>query len=596
MSEESKTISREELYQKLWNTPISRVALDLGYSYLELVKICEDLRIPRPTGGYWYRLQHGGASEQLPLPSIPEGTKTEIPFGRRLGEQPPPEPPTYIGGPEEANEPASATNRRRKKVKTNETKVSECAEHSPGSISNASSESPNHSPNVVPPVRVAPKFPDKVEMTREELYQHVWTTPIHLLSQSLGLSDIGLAKTCKQMEVPKPGRGYWARLDAGQPVEQVPLQSPSLGAVRKWTFNVVANRQRRADWAVDNLTAPMNGKLLQPIALPGEREPLHEVAERHRGALEKAKPDEGGFVRLDSQTLFRCEVSLEMVPKLVRAIHALVAELEKRNCRMVRGNGQFEHLNVAQGSDRLTVHWREAIEEFEREPTVEEKRRPSWTWQLKQKRATGKLTLEVSAMGLRGNRTWTESGSKSIEEVLARVIEKIAAAFEGLEAQRQREAERERQQIEYEKQRAEGEATREKERQENERITRHQNKLLEIERIRRLNLGVAAQQWEDSKSVLAFIDALEKHWRGEPEVELSPVQQKWLAWARAEAMKLVPWSEGYPEPGSAQKCDLKTIPVGGPYPELRKLKPHEFRNLEPKPEQSPYSHHYGSRY
>ena len=64
------------------------------------------------------------------------------------------------------------------------------------------------------PIRVAPKFPDRVTMTREELYQHVWITPVNLLSAALGLSDVGLAKTCKQMNVPRRGRGYRARLDA----------------------------------------------------------------------------------------------------------------------------------------------------------------------------------------------------------------------------------------------------------------------------------------------------------------------------------------------------------------------------------------------
>jgi hypothetical protein len=175
-------------------------------------------------------------------------------------------------------------------------------------------------------------------------------------------------------------------------------------------------------------------------------------------------------------------------------------------------------------------------------------------------------------------------------------MEKIAAAFEGLEAQRQREAERERQQIEYEKQRTEREAKQEKERQKQERINNHQNKLREIERLRRFNLGVATQQWQDSERVLAFVDALEKRWRGEPAVELSPLQQEWLSWARAEATKLAPWSDGYPNPELASQCDPKKIPFGGPYPEMRKLKPHEFRNPEPKPEASPYSQYYGSRY
>ena len=105
MSEQSKTISREELYQQLWKSPISRLAVELGYSYVELVKICADLRIPRPTGGYWYRLQHGGVSEQIPLPPIPGDTRTEIPFGQRPHAQLPPEPPTYVGEPEEAKAP-----------------------------------------------------------------------------------------------------------------------------------------------------------------------------------------------------------------------------------------------------------------------------------------------------------------------------------------------------------------------------------------------------------------------------------------------------------------------------------------------------------
>jgi hypothetical protein len=577
MSEQSKTISREELYQQLWKVPISRLAIQLGYSYLELLKICADLRIPRPTGGYWYRLKQGGASEQVPLPPIPERVQTEIPFGRRLHEQPPPEPPTYVGKPEEEKVPASAAE----------------VPQSPTIASNASSTG---SSKIAAPVRVAPNFPDVVEMTRDELHKHVWTTPIQLLSEALGLSDIGLAKTCRQMEVPKPGRGYWARLDAGQSVEQIQLPPPSAGAVRKWTFDVAANRRRRADWAANNFSAPIKGNSSPRLALPGEQEPLHEIAERHRVAFEKAKPDENGFVSLDLQTLFRCEVSAVGVPRLIRAIHALVAELEARNCRLARGNQQFANLSAVRGDDRLPVHWREALEEIEREPTAEEKRKPSWTWQLKQKRATGQLTVEVSATGLRGQRSWTESQSKPIEEVLARVMEKIAAAFEGLEAQRQREAERQRQQVEYQQQRAEQEAKQEKERQEQERLTKHQNALREIDRIRRFNLGVAAQKWEDSERVLAFLAALERHWRGEEAAELSLVLQDWLTWARTEATKLTPWSDGYPDPESTRRCDPKTMPIGGPYPAMSVVKPHEFSNPQPKPDPSHYSQHYGPRY
>jgi hypothetical protein len=106
------------------------------------------------------------------------------------------------------------------------------------------------------------------------------------------------------------------------------------------------------------------------------------------------------------------------------------------------------------------VQWREHLEEFEREPTMEEKRKPSWMWQLKGNRATNRLTVEVSAIGLRGHRGWTEGESKPIEHVLARVMEKIEVSFEGFEAQRQREAEQERQRAENAKRYAETAAQR----------------------------------------------------------------------------------------------------------------------------------------
>src|SRR6185369_3659709 len=103
MNEQRNTITRQELYERIWTTPIVRLAEELGYSYPELIKIVTALNIPRPSGGYWYRIQHGGASEQVPLPPAPEGAQKEIPFGPRLNAPLPPEPPTYVGEPEKAS-------------------------------------------------------------------------------------------------------------------------------------------------------------------------------------------------------------------------------------------------------------------------------------------------------------------------------------------------------------------------------------------------------------------------------------------------------------------------------------------------------------
>jgi hypothetical protein len=83
MSEMIKRITREELYERIWTTPIVKLAKELGFSYVEIVKICTAWDVPRPTVGYWYRLQHGEVSEREPLPLPPPGATTEIALGNR---------------------------------------------------------------------------------------------------------------------------------------------------------------------------------------------------------------------------------------------------------------------------------------------------------------------------------------------------------------------------------------------------------------------------------------------------------------------------------------------------------------------------------
>jgi hypothetical protein len=60
MSDESEsiskghvTVSREELYRQVWETPMSRLAKQYGLSDNGLAKICNRIRVPYPPRGYW---------------------------------------------------------------------------------------------------------------------------------------------------------------------------------------------------------------------------------------------------------------------------------------------------------------------------------------------------------------------------------------------------------------------------------------------------------------------------------------------------------------------------------------------------------------
>jgi hypothetical protein len=53
------TITRNELYEAVWNRPIVQVAREYGISDVALKKICRKMAIPTPERGYWRRKERG---------------------------------------------------------------------------------------------------------------------------------------------------------------------------------------------------------------------------------------------------------------------------------------------------------------------------------------------------------------------------------------------------------------------------------------------------------------------------------------------------------------------------------------------------------
>lgn len=61
------------------------------------------------------------------------------------------------------------------------------------------------------------------DISREELFALVWERPATEVAQELGISDVALGKLCHRLQVPKPPRGYWARVRAGRTQKRPPL-------------------------------------------------------------------------------------------------------------------------------------------------------------------------------------------------------------------------------------------------------------------------------------------------------------------------------------------------------------------------------------
>lgn len=67
----------------------------------------------------------------------------------------------------------------------------------------------------------------EVKFERQALYAEVWETPLSKLGPKYGMSDNGLRKVCKAMNIPLPRVGHWARIAANQKVLPDPLPAIS---------------------------------------------------------------------------------------------------------------------------------------------------------------------------------------------------------------------------------------------------------------------------------------------------------------------------------------------------------------------------------
>jgi hypothetical protein len=64
---------------------------------------------------------------------------------------------------------------------------------------------------------------------RLELYNLVWSEPMRDIAARFEISDVGLAKACRNASIPVPPRGYWNKKKAGHRVARFPLPAREPG-------------------------------------------------------------------------------------------------------------------------------------------------------------------------------------------------------------------------------------------------------------------------------------------------------------------------------------------------------------------------------
>lgn len=81
----SQAVTRQELYDMAWRMPMLRVAERFGVSSSYLARVFTELRIPRPSPGYWAQVEFGKSPAKPSLPPARPGELTEWTPGTSIG-------------------------------------------------------------------------------------------------------------------------------------------------------------------------------------------------------------------------------------------------------------------------------------------------------------------------------------------------------------------------------------------------------------------------------------------------------------------------------------------------------------------------------
>jgi hypothetical protein len=147
---------------------------------------------------------------------------------------------------------------------------------------------------------------EPLTLSREDLYELAWSKPLSTLAKDFGISDVALAKRCKRLGIPVPGRGYWARVDAGQTPHRPKLPrredqwgdqnaltvAPSVGAHRPTTLS---SDEARESLSAESVPARIAALSITPIvSIVDALAPVKRTAARARHPRRSALTFERG--------------------------------------------------------------------------------------------------------------------------------------------------------------------------------------------------------------------------------------------------------------------------------------------------------------
>ena len=215
----------------------------------------------------------------------------------------------------------------------------------------------------------------KKTFTRRELYDLVWSKPISKIAPEFGISDVALHKVCEKHRVPRPPRGYWAKVAAGRPATKTlfrDISDQSLNDIQisESSYNNMPERVKRARTVAEAALAETKSETSQSASQASTAK--YDPFEITRVKFKKAKADQDGIKRLKLKNTFALEIgelSLERALDTLRSIHDAS---ERCGYHLVAHEGG---LGFKVGEDAITLTVTEQLDKTPYKPTPAKQKR-----------------------------------------------------------------------------------------------------------------------------------------------------------------------------------------------------------------------------
>lgn len=352
---------------------------------------------------------------------------------------------------------------------------------------------------------------EKNKLSRQELYDLVWSTPLSQLAKKYQISDNGLRKICVKLDIPLPKGGYWSKIKFNKKVSKIAL--PINRTVKQYINLSYRNNEatieehylsafHRLKKELESIPS-LNFKVPEILTNP------HPLIKAAKADLKTKKPSTYLYSN-NTSTIYtshghiNIDVSKEFIPRALVFMDTFIKLILKRGHQINTKDSSEVLIN----GEAFSFKFREVLKRIKSiDPNS------AYNWEYTELVPSGVVAFEISQSYNKSE--WRDSLKNPIENKLSNILAKLEIKAELIKKERIQSEIRHREYLI-------------KRKIEEERNARFQAEVKKFELLKE-----NAKRWQKTVEIRNYIKAVETN--AIQTNTLTPELIEWIKWANQKA-------------------------------------------------------------